>query len=68
MFCVLFLNPECFVYVLRWLVCVLVFTCSHADDERERQLLAARTEIQFQTDILENPELEFPPRQTPRLL
>lgn len=40
-FCVLFLNPGGFVYILRWLVCALVFTCSHAVDERECQLLAA---------------------------
>lgn len=41
--------------------CAYVFTCSHANNERAGQLLAARTETQSQTDILENPELEsFP--------
>lgn len=52
------------MYVVLWLVCLLVcvcvFTCSYAVYEREGQLLAAQTETQSQTDILENPELEFP--------
>lgn len=41
-----------------------VFTCSHAVDERESLLSAAQTETRFQTDILENPELDLPPDKT----
>jgi len=37
-----------------------MFTCSHAFDERESQLLTAQTETHSQPDFLENPEFEFP--------